>query len=363
VVDATTREERRLGPGRSVRIERRSHVEDPTIEQLAEVAEQTDDLAVRRQLFGMRELVSTIIPLVLIALVARNVDWSEATRTIGRSSPLLVACALLVYYATFPLRAARWARLLREGGADLGWRDLLQSLFLGWFINSLVPAKLGDLYRSYLVKRRFGISMSRTVGVVVAERLLDLIVVFGLLVVGGYVAFGRTVLPDLWIVYVTAGVLGLLIAAGLVAIYALGPRIARFFPREVRRIGRLFREGVLHSFRALPFAGPITLIIWGAEAMRLMFVLWALGIDLPASGIVFVAVATSLLTTVPLAPAGFGFVEIAMVYVLTEGFGLSNSNAVAVAVLDRAVSVFSVIVIGGIVYLRSRDDFRTSADR
>ena len=339
------------------------HVEDPTIEQLAEVAGHTDDLAVRRQLFGMRELISTIIPLVLIALFARNVDWSEATRTISRSSPLLVGCALLVYYATFPLRAARWARLLREGGADVGWRDLLRILFLGWFVNSLVPAKLGDLYRSYLVKRRFGISLSRTVGVVVAERLLDLIVVFGLLVVGGYVAFGRTVLPDLWIVYVTAAVLGLLIAAGLVGIYALGPRIARFFPGEVRRIGRLFREGVLHSFRALPFAGALTLIIWALEAMRLMFVLWALGLELPASGIVFVAVATSLLTTVPLTPAGFGFVEIAMVYVLTEGFGLSQSSAVAVAVLDRAVSVFSVIVIGGIVYLRSRDDFRASANR
>ena len=353
MVDATTREDRRLGPARSTRVERRAHVEDPTIEQLAEVASHTDDLAVRRQLFGMRELVSTIIPLVLIALFARNVDWSSAAATIGRSNFFLVVCALAVYYATFPLRAARWARLLREGGADVGWRDLLRILFLGWFVNSLVPAKLGDLYRSYLVKRRFGISLSRTVGVVVAERLLDLIVVFGLLVVGGYVAFGRTVLPDLWIVYVTGAVLGLLIAVGLVGIYAVGPKIARFFPNEVRRIGRLFREGVLHSFRALPFAGPLTLIIWGAEAMRLMFVLWALGLELPASGIVFVAVATSLLTTVPLTPAGFGFVEIAMVYVLTEGFGLSQSNAVAVAVLDRAVSVFSVIVVGAIVYVRS----------
>jgi glycosyltransferase 2 family protein len=343
------------------KIEETAHVEDPTIEQLAEVAGHTDDLAVRRQLFGMRELVSTVIPLVLIALFARNVDWSEAGATIARSNVLLVGCALGIYYATFPLRAARWARLLREGGADLTWRDLVQILLLGWFVNSLVPAKLGDLYRSYLVKRRFGISLSRTVGVVVAERLLDLIVVFGLLVVGGYVAFGRTVLADLWIVYVTGAVLSLLIAVGLVAIYALGPKIARFFPGEVRRIGRLFREGVLHSFRALPFAGPLTLIIWGAEAMRLMFVLWALGLELPASGIVFVAVATSLLTTVPLTPAGFGFVEIAMVYVLTEGFGLSQSNAVAVAVLDRAVSVFSVIVVGAIVYVRSDRGDRVGA--
>jgi len=353
VVESTAGEEPHLRRADAPASPAAPHVEDPTIEELAEVAEQTDDLAVRRQLFGWRELVSTVIPLVLIAVFARNVDWAEAGATIAGSNILLVACALVVYYATFPLRAVRWASLLREGGADIVWRDLVRILLLGWFVNSLVPAKLGDLYRSYLVKRRFGISLSRTVGVVVAERLLDLVVVFGLLVLGGYVAFGRTVLPDLWIVYVTGAVLALLIALGLVAIYAAGPRIARFFPGEVRRIGRLFREGVLHSFRALPFAGALTLVIWGAEAMRLSFVLWALGLELPASGIVFVAVATSLLTTVPLTPAGFGFVEIAMVYVLTEGFGLSQSSAVAVAVLDRAVSVFSVIAVGAIVYARS----------
>ncbi len=361
MVGTTAHEDPHVRREPSAHLEGPIHVEDPTIEQLAEVAGHTDDFAVRRQLFGIRELVSTIIPLILIALFAGRVDWAEAAGTIARSNILLVVCALVVYYATFPLRAVRWARLLREGGADVGWRDLLRILFLGWFVNSLVPAKLGDLYRSYLVKRRFGISLSRTVGVVVAERLLDLVVVFGLLVLGGYVAFGRTVLPDLWIVYVTGAVLGLLIALALVGIYALGPKIARFFPGEVRRIGRLFREGVLHSFRALPFAGPLTLVIWGAEAMRLMFVLWALGLELPVSGIVFVAVATSLLTTVPLTPAGFGFVEIAMVYVLTAGFGLSQSSAVAVAVLDRAVSVFSVIAVGAIVYVRSDRSERVGA--
>jgi hypothetical protein len=338
-----------------------SHIEDPSIEQLAEEAGHTDERAVQRQLFGWRELVSTAIPLALIAFFARNVDWSQAFATLRTSDPLYVIAALGVYYLSFPIRAIRWARLLREGGVDIQGRDLLRILMLGWFVNCLVPAKLGDLYRSYLVKRRFGISLSRTVGVVVAERLLDLFVVFGLLVVGGYVAFGRTVSPDLNVVYVTGAALGVLIVLGLVGIYALAPRLARFFPAEVRRIGRLFREGVLHSFRALPVAGPLTLLVWFFEAGRLLFVLGALGLYLPPSQIVFVAVASSLLTTVPLTPAGFGFVEIAMVYVLTAGFGLAQNEAVAVAVLDRAVSVFSVIVVGGVLYLRSQRAERIGA--
>jgi uncharacterized protein (TIRG00374 family) len=333
-----------------------THVEEPEIEQLADVAAHTDDIAVQRTLFGWRELIATLIPIALIVVAARNVDWNEAARALGQTNPYFVLLALVVNYLTFPLRSWRWARLMREGGHDLSWRDLLKILFIGWFVNSVVPAKLGDLYRSFLVKRRFGISLSRTVGVVVAERLLDLLVVFILLIVGGYVAFGRTVLPDLRVVYLSGAALTVLIVAGLAGIYYVGPRIARFFPREVRRIGRLFREGLLHSFRALPFAGPLTLVIWGLEATRLFFVLTSLGLELPLSGVVFVAVAVALLTTVPLTPAGFGFVEIAMVYVLTEGFGLAQHDAIAVAVVDRAVSVLSVIVIGGIVYWSSREE-------
>ena len=339
-----------------VKAGRSTHVEDPSIAELAEEAAHTDDVAVRRTLFGRRELISTIIPIALIVIAARNVDWAEAGRALSRANPYFVILALVVYYATFPLRAWRWARLIRESGTVIYWRDLLRILFLGWFVNSIVPAKLGDLYRSYLVKQRFGISLSRTVGVVVAERLLDILVVFVLLIVGGYVAFGRTILPDLGIVYLTGGALAVLIVAGLGGMYFLAPKLARFFPGEARRIGRLFREGVLHSFRALPMAGPVTIAIWTAEALRLYFVLTALGLELPLSGVVFVAVAVALLTTVPLTPAGFGFVEIAIVYVLTQGFGLAQHDAIAVAIVDRAVSVLSVIVVGGIVYARSRKE-------
>ncbi|MEA2661701.1 MAG: hypothetical protein QOH08_1273, partial [Chloroflexota bacterium] len=119
------------------------HVEDPSIEELADAAGHTDELAVRRQLFGWREVVSIVVPLALLLVVARNVDWGTALTTIRDSNPLMVLGALVVYYATFPVRARRWARLLRESGLHLRGRDLLEILMLGWFVNCLAPAKLG----------------------------------------------------------------------------------------------------------------------------------------------------------------------------------------------------------------------------
>ena len=332
-----------------------AHYESAEIETLAEAAERTDEVALRRSLFGWREAISILIPLLLIAYVARNVDWVQTGATLTSIDPRFLAAALAVYYASFPLRSWRWSLLLAQGSERRpGGVRLLVILTLGWFVNAIVPAKLGDLYRAYLVKRSFAVSLSRTVGVVVAERVLDLVVAFALMIVGGYIAFGRELPVDSLFVFASAAVLAVLMAVGFLLLYALAPRVERFLPHEPRRVIRLFREGVLHSFRALPIAGMITILIWLAEAGHLFFVVHGLGLDLRASGVIFVAVAASILTAVPLTPAGFGFVEIAIVVLLTQVFGFRQHDAVAVAVADRFVSVFSLLVVGGILYVREQ---------
>ena len=102
------------------------HAEDPGIERLAEEAGRTDERAVGRRLFGVREVVSLLVPLILLGLFARNVDWAEAAHTIGRANPFFVLLALAIYYVAFPLRAWRWALLLREGGASVRGMQLLR---------------------------------------------------------------------------------------------------------------------------------------------------------------------------------------------------------------------------------------------
>ena len=92
------------------------------------------------------------------------------------------------------------------------------------------------------------------------------------------------------------------------------------------------------------------------EAFRLFFVVMALGfadVELGISGAVFVALIGSLLTAVPLSPAGLGIVEAGIVGVLTFVYGVPLPEATAIALLDRVISVFSVIVFGSIVYLVS----------
>ena len=92
------------------------------------------------------------------------------------------------------------------------------------------------------------------------------------------------------------------------------------------------------------------------EGARLYFVIRAL--DLPEVGLgisasVFVALAAALLTAIPLTPAGFGFVEAGIIGVLFL-YGVPEEPAAAVALVDRGLTIVTVIILGGILYAFSQ---------
>jgi uncharacterized protein (TIRG00374 family) len=76
-------------------------------------------------------------------------------------------------------------------------------------------------------------------------------------------------------------------------------------------------------------------------------------VQLGISGAFFVALIGSLLTAVPLSPAGLGIVELGVVGVLTAAYNVPLTEATTIALVDRAISVLSIIVLGSIAYLLS----------
>ena len=100
----------------------------------------------------------------------------------------------------------------------------------------------------------------------------------------------------------------------------------------------------------------MTGLIWATEAMRLFFVIAALGfteVHLGISGAFFVALAASLLTAIPFTPAGLGIVELGVLGILTVIYGIDQTDAAAIILVDRAISVFSIWIFGSIAYVLS----------
>jgi hypothetical protein len=247
--------------------------------------------------------------------------------------------------------------LIRGTGYPLRVRDATEIIFISWLVNCLVPAKLGDIYRAYLLKINSTVSLSRTFGTVFIERVLDLFAIVVLGLASGYWSFRGRLPGEVQIVFAIGVGVVVLLAAGLLTMRNFGRRVilALPLPRQVLEFYDRFEEGVFSAvgLRALPRLIIITGLIWATEAMRLFLVVEALGFEgvhLGISGAFFVALTGSLLTAVPLTPAGIGVVETGVVAVLTLVYGVSAPQALAITLVDRAISVLSIIVFGSIAY-------------
>ncbi len=334
-----------------------------------------DDIEVEREGFSLwkrlrspRTLISFGIALALIIFAFRglNIDLEQTWTYMRAANPWLMLLGLTVFYTTFPMRALRWRMLLRNADVPIhhghgSWASLpalMEYLYLSWFANCIVPAKLGDAYRAYLLKHNGKVSFSSAFGTIFAERLLDMIGLFGMLLVSGWLTFGAHMPEGTQIVFGFGAVLVVLILTGLAGMRWLSPVIRRFIPARLHDFYARFEYAALRSFSPaiLPRLVLLTGVIWLLEGTRLYFVILALGhegLSLGLSAVIFVALASSLLTALPITPAGLGVVEGTVTVVLTF-FGVDRHLGVAVTLLDRLINFWSIVVGGFILYLFSK---------
>jgi uncharacterized protein (TIRG00374 family) len=342
-------------------VERRSGEERRTEAERREADRvSADSLSLGRRLRQPKTIVSLVLPLILLFFLVRSLPGfklEELPGLILQANPLLLLAAFAIFYVGFPLRGLRWTVLIRGTGYPLRVRDATEIIFISWLVNCLVPAKLGDIYRAYLLKINSTVSLSRTFGTVFIERVLDLFAIVVLGLASGYWSFRGRLPGEVQVVFAIGVGVVVLLAAGLLTMRNFGRRVilALPLPRQVLEFYDRFEEGVFSAvgLRALPRLVIITGLIWATEAMRLFLVVEALGFEgvhLGISGAFFVALTGSLLTAVPLTPAGIGVVETGVVAVLTLVYGVSAPQALAITLVDRAISVLSIIVFGSIAY-------------
>jgi uncharacterized protein (TIRG00374 family) len=312
--------------------------------------------ALTARLFTRRTVASLVAAAVIVAVAIWRapIDWGDAFSRIRNANPLLYLAALTVYYSSFLIRSLRWHVLLSNAGENRPTRSLVGILVTSFFVNCVVPAKMGDVYRAYLARVRLKVSASKALGTIVAERLFDLCVLMGLLIAAGAVVFYHKA-PGVLIPYVVVGTLVCMAGIGVILVMRAGrgQRLLRLLPEAVFHRYESFRLGTIHSFGRFPLVITLTGLVWGLEAGRLGLVVFALGYgnQLGISQFVLIALVAALLTTVPFLPGGLGLVEAGMVGVLIAVGGVGQQVAISIALLDRSISYGSLVVFGFIVFL------------
>jgi glycosyltransferase 2 family protein len=301
------------------------------------------------------------VTLVFGYLAVRDAHADEVWEALKESNPWWLVPAFIAFAVGIFLRAYRW-QLLFVAALRPPLGTVFNAVLVGYFFNSVLPARAGEVARVVYLNRRAAASHAQSAATVVLERGYDVLVLLVLFFVA---------LP--WLPEVSwvrgAGAVAIIVALGLVLASAAA---WRWRGRPVRRLLRpLVRRRLVSAHRAEAWvkligeglAGLIhprtaagvafwTATSWVALSLSNWFVMLAFDFGLsPAAGLL-VSVAVAVAMILPASPAALGVFEAATVVAL-DSYGVPASEAVSYAFVLHALN-FVPFVLAGPIALRSR---------
>ena len=317
--------------------------------------------SLRRQVLSLPVLISFLVAGgFLLFLVTRfDVDLAETWDRVRRANLWLLAAAFAVHYTTFFFRGARWRLLLQHSAKVSGSSEPVpgvlfcsRAVLLGWFINSIGWLRLGDAYRAYLYREEHNAAFSGAIGTLLAERVLDIVLVALILLITAPLLIGQQMSEGgaAWgWVTLTAVLLVLLLVAVLALALGMRKLLLRLLPAWLASRYERFLYGATAVRYKLPHTTLLGLLGWLAEIGRMYLVVMALGLDMAVLMVVFLTLANSLLSLVP-TPGGIGAVESGVAGLAVRLTTLAKESATALVLVDRFITYISVIIVGAVVF-------------
>jgi uncharacterized membrane protein YbhN (UPF0104 family) len=259
-----------------------------------------------------------------------------------------LAVAVLVYALATVVRGWRWHVLLRRSGVEHHAVDAYALVPVGYMGNTVLPARGGELLRVVLLADRSPARKREIGGAIIAERLLDAIVLAGLFCILTFAGVAGTPAgtAPAW-----AGA-ALLAGGGIVAAIALRLRGHQRLRGLVVKVKPVATASVLLLRPVGALLALVTAGVWMLEGSIFALVGRSLELDIaPVDGL-FLVVLASFFALIPAAPAYAGTFDAAVVFGL-KALKITGGSAVSFALLVRAV-LFIPITIAGLVLLLVR---------
>jgi len=275
--------------------------------------------------------------------------------------------AFAVYIFGYLVRAVSWKYLL-ESVKPLPWLRLLPPLILGFMVNNVLPARVGEFVRAYVVGKQEGVSKSSVYATVIMQRLFDgLVMVLFAVIILSLHSIPKTAsnaeFVDVMnaVINVTAAIFILLFLV-LFAVITWKERFAgilgkfaRFLPQRLRpaaeKVMHSFIEGltVLRSRRDSLLVFFLTFLAWTCEAAAYYFVMQAFRLDLPVYTAGMLMAVVNLGIMIPSSPGYIGPFEFFGVGTLLL-FGISKSASLPCILVIHSM-VWLPITLWGFYYM------------
>lgn len=299
-------------------------------------------------------VIGILISGVFVYLAFRGIDFSELAVSFQSANYAYMFPVVLAVLLSHYLRCFRWGVIL-DRLVHFDQKKLFVIGSIGFMAVGMLPARLGEFARPYLVKQSTGTRMTATMATIVVERIFDMLSLMLLM----FIVLLKTSLPPIITRTGLTALAGTLVLFLVLVVMA----VKREFSQKTieRLLGVLpsraagLLERLVHSFldglQILPdikktvAVGVLSLVIWLVLALSNYLLFFSFGFDLTIVNAFAVLVIVALGVMIPAAPGFVGTFHFACVLGLTT-FGVGKSEALSFAIVIHFLQMVPVLTLG-----------------
>ena len=291
----------------------------------------------------------------------RGIDFVQLWKIINQLDLFYGTLSLIILLTSNIVRALRW-QILAYPIDKISIKPAFSSIMIGYFGNSILPFRMGEFLRAYVLAEKTSLNVPTAFGTIVTERILDFV---GLSLL---ILLTILVYPVDWInQQIIIGVVVLSLTAFVFVFYF--KEINEIFLFDLKKIRLLQKSTALKIIEILErlINGAVairstnkvmliflyTVLIWLMYCFSTYFALLSTGISIKWYEVCVLMISTSLAISVPAAPAYVGTYHATVVYVLTTFFFINQLDAQASAIIIHGVGTIPFIIIGAWYFINS----------
>ncbi|MBN2489089.1 MAG: flippase-like domain-containing protein [Methanosarcinaceae archaeon] len=319
-----------------------------------------------------KTIITSVLAIILLALISTVLGAQDIIESAKTASIGTLIFAAFVYLFSWPFRGARYQQILSRLGYPQPLGFLTGTIFISQSANVVLPARIGDITRAYILKQGRNMPLTTGFSSVTVERVFDIVAITSIGAFSASIA-ATDIQLDSWVtsmIYLSTGIIVLFFAVlfglslsrdGSKRIRSIVYRFSRSgdYTDKVADIASQFVHEIgIVSVKPGSFAVVLvtSLLVWFVDIATCYTVLSAFpAVDISSGSmlaLVFLAIAIGNIAKMfPITPGAIGTYEATLTTVFALG-GIEPVIGFTAAVIDHIIKN-SVTLVGGGLALSS----------